>query len=86
MSTLRVHIDRLILDGLPVARGEGPLVQAAVAAELSRLFTEGGLAPEWRSGGAVPSLPAGSIALTGGDGPAALGERIARAVYGGIGT
>ena len=83
---LRIHIDRLVLDGLPVSDSQGPLVRAAVEAELSRLFTEGGLAPGLAGGGALPSLAAGSISPAPGEGPADLGHRIATAIYGGMGT
>ena len=60
---IKVHIERLVLEGLPVMRSEGPLVQAAVQAELSRLLAEGGLGPGLASGwggavGAGGGLPA----------------------------
>ena len=41
---IKLHIERLVLDGLPVTRSQGPLVQAAMEAELARLMAEGGLA------------------------------------------
>jgi hypothetical protein len=82
--SIRVHIESLVLEGLPITRSQGPLVQAAVEAELARLMAEGGLAQELASGGAVPSVPAGNIKLAGG-GPNHIGRQIARAVYGGIG-
>ncbi len=81
-----IQIDRLVLDGLPVSRAQGPLVQAAVESELSRLFTEGSLSPELLSGGALAGIPAASMPMPSGETPAVLGERIARAVYGGLGT
>jgi hypothetical protein len=81
---IKVHIERLVLDGLPVRRSQGPQVQAAVEAELSRLMSEGGLAPELASGGAVPSVRADGIKSIGGS-PAQIGRQIAKAVYGGVG-
>ena len=81
---IKVHIERLVLDGLPVTRSQGPQVQAAVEAELSRLMSEGGLAPELASGGAVPSVRADGIKSIGGS-PAQIGRQIAKAVYGGVG-
>ena len=81
---IKVHIERLVLEGLPVERSQGPQVQAAVEAELSRLMSEGGLAPELASGGAVPSVRAESIRFNGGN-PAQMGRQIARSVYGGMG-
>jgi hypothetical protein len=81
---IKVHIERLVLDGLPVTRTQGPLVQAAVEAELSRLMSEGGLSQELASGGAVPSVRADEIKSIGGS-PAQIGRQIAKAVYGGMG-
>jgi len=81
--TTKLHIERLVLEGLPITRSQGPLVQAAVEAELSRLLIEGGLSPKFASGGAVPSLSADSITLTNG-GPAQMGRQIARSVYVGM--
>jgi hypothetical protein len=82
--TIKLHIERLVLEGLPIMRSQGPLVQAAVQAELSRLLAQGGLGPELASGGAVPSVPVESIRLNAGS-PAQIGKQIARSVYGGMG-
>ena len=83
---IHLHIERLILDGLPLEHGQGPLVQAAVEAELSRLLTENGLAPGLQTGGAVPGVQARGIQLSPGHSPARLGRQIAGSVYGGIGN
>lgn len=82
--TIRVHIDRLVLEGLPVRRDEGPAVRRAVERELSRLLAEGGLSPVLAPGGAYPDVPAGSLDISGSS-PAEIGTGIARAVYRGIG-
>jgi hypothetical protein len=82
---INLHIERLILDGLPMEAGHGARVQAAVEAELARLLVEGGLARELQSGGALPSVRAGAIQLTAESNSVQLGQRIARSVYGGIG-
>jgi hypothetical protein len=81
---IKVHIERLVLEGLPVERRHGPQVQAAVEAELSRLMSEGGLSPELASGGAVPSVQADRINSVGKN-PTQIGRQIAKAVYGGMG-
>ena len=39
---IQLHIERLVLDGLPLTRREGALVQAAVETELARLNLTGG--------------------------------------------
>ena len=82
---INLHIERLVLDGLPVSRSEGALVQTEVEAELSRLLGAGGLSPELQSGAAVPSVPAGNIEVNANSKPARLGQQIATAVFGGIG-
>jgi hypothetical protein len=85
MMNINFHIERLILDGLPITRHQGPFVQAAVETELSRLLTERGLASSWQSGGAVPSVRAGGIQLTTESNPMQMGTQIAQAVYGWMG-
>jgi hypothetical protein len=86
---IHVHIERLVLDGLPLGPGGGARVQAAVEAELARLLAqggaEGGVAEAWPAGGAVPDVPATAIRLAPGARPAEIGGEIARSVYGGIG-
>jgi len=82
---INLHIERLILDGLPVASNQGPLVQAALEAELARLLGVNGLSRELRAGGAVPEVAAGPLQLTTESTPSKLGQQIAQAVYGGIG-
>ena len=83
---IELHIERLVLDGLPVSRLHAPLVRAAVERELTGLLTSGGLSHELRSGGAVPSMRAGNIQVEEGSQPGKLGQQIARAVYGGVGS
>jgi hypothetical protein len=81
---ISVHIERLILDGVPVSHGQRPLLQAAVEAELTRLLAAYGLAPGLLPGRAVPYTPAEDIQLAREGDPTRLGEQIARAVYGGF--
>lgn len=80
---IRLNVERLVLEGLPLHSSQGPLVQGAFEAELARLLSEGGLAAG--RGGAVANLPAGSIQLSSGDGPEAIGRMIADSVYGSLG-
>ncbi|MGB7921983.1 MAG: hypothetical protein WCF57_01930 [Pyrinomonadaceae bacterium] len=82
---INLHIERLILDGVAPERGQEPLLQAAIATELARLLSAGGLAPDLISGGATPRLSAGEIRLPAEKSAHQLGQQIARAVYGGIG-
>jgi hypothetical protein len=82
---INLHIERLILDGLPIGHGQGRFVKAAVEAELMRLIAEDGLNQDFLSEGAVPSVKAEGIQLKNDGSPAALGHQIAKAVYGEIG-
>lgn len=80
--TIHIHIDRLVLEGLPIGHHEGPLVQAAVEAELARLIAGGTRPP---SGGATARVTAPSISLVHHSTPDQIGQQIARSVHGGIG-
>ena len=81
---INVHIERLILDGLPIERRDGAAVQAAVEAELARLFNAGEFSPVLRSGTAVPNLRAAPIELQETVTPTDLGQQIAQTVHGSL--
>ena len=82
---INLHIERLVLDGLPITHSQGPLVQAAVEAELARLIATDGLQVGLLEGGARPYAAANAIELASDMTPARLGQQIARSVYGGLG-
>jgi len=82
---INLHIERLVLDGVNIAPGQRHLVQAAVATELTRLLTAGGLSQALTGGGALHRVSANAIQLNSGAGPVDLGRQIAGSVYGGIG-
>ncbi|HZS09154.1 MAG TPA: hypothetical protein VFD58_30245 [Blastocatellia bacterium] len=83
---IKLHIERLILDGLPLDARQSAEVRAAVEAELTRLLTAGGLKQELLAGGATPSLRVEPVWLPRENDAAQSGARIARSVYGGIGA
>ena len=83
--SVRIHIERLVLDGLPLSPAEGPLVKAAVEAELTRLVAEGTLRPEVLAGGEIGRQTGGVVRMAEGGTARETGAGIARAVYGGIG-
>ena len=83
---INLHIERLVLDGLQLERGQGPHIQAAIEAELTRLLTEQGLAGTLQNGARLPSLPGAPMQFTPGSSPAQLGAQIAHSVYTGIGN
>jgi hypothetical protein len=74
-----VHIERLVLDGLPLAPGAAVQLQFAVEGELIRLLAEDGL--DRASQGAFRSLPAPAFQYVGNSVPTDLGRQIARSVY-----
>lgn len=82
---INLHIERLILDGLPVERGQGAMIQQAVERELAALLAAGELHSTWQSGGNVPRLQTAPIQLRQETKPGRLGEQIAGAVHGELG-
>jgi hypothetical protein len=86
---VRLHIDRLVLDGIDLAgidiAADRPRLKAAIEQELARLIGAGGISPELAGGVALPSVRAQQIALAPDAKPAQLGAAIAGAVYGGVG-
>lgn len=81
---IHVHVESLVLDGVPVEEAGLPRVKEALAAELGRLLEEGGLARELAAGGAFAARRGGALHLTSARTPPALGREIGRAVYGGL--
>ena len=82
MTTVHLHIDRLVLDGWPAGAGGAARLRAAVEAELGRLLSAGDPGGGF-GGGAVPRA-AGEPVGWDAD-PAALGAAIGRSAYGGMG-
>jgi hypothetical protein len=83
---INLHIERLVLDGLPVEAKDSAMLRAAIEAELTRLLTENGLSSGLQTGGVLPRLQANAIQLGTGGTPPQLGRQIARTVYGSIGN
>ena len=79
---INLHIERLVLDGLPVTAHQGELIQAAVESELARMLGADGL-PEM-TGAALRNLTCGPIQLASESQPAQTGNQIAQAVYAGL--
>lgn len=81
-----LHIDQLILDGVELAPHQREALLAAVSAELTSLFSTGGLHPGLAPGGDYPHLSADPIAQPGPAAPEHLGRQIAQSVYGSLGA
>jgi hypothetical protein len=87
---IHLYIERLILDGLPVEPGDGPVVREAVAAEATRLLTDVETPPaesraprHWR-GGSLAWVRGGSVPVSTDLSPERLGHAIARATIDGL--
>jgi hypothetical protein len=80
----RVHIERLILDGLPLTTEAGARVRAAVETELARLLAAQGVPEHLRLGGAVPAIAAPRLRFAADDRPDTIGRNIARSIHRGI--
>ena len=82
---IKLHIERLILDGVPLDRRQALQLQAAVEASLARLLGDGGLGAALTSGATLASIQGSAIQGANCTDPAALGTQIGAAVYGGLG-
>lgn len=80
--SIELHIEELLLHGVPLTRGQASEVQAAVETELARLLTEQGISRSFADG--ASNLSAGSIRMTPDSKPAHLGHQVAQAIYGGL--
>lgn len=79
---VKLHIERLVIDGALLAPGGGRRLQAAVEAELTRLLTDEGVSRAFHSGVATPELRVGPAKAS--PNPTQFGIEIARAVHGGL--
>ena len=90
MSIVNIHIHRLVLDGIDVPENRRPLLQAAVEAELGRLFVlDAGtqtLADRYRERGNASRLSGGEFQLApdAAKNSPRLGQQIAGAVKQGV--
>jgi hypothetical protein len=82
---IKLHIERLILDGIPVRGDHKEQIMAAVRTELHSLLATGGVASEFGCGASIPIIRGGSIAAPEVHAPKKLGRQIAAAVHQGIG-
>jgi hypothetical protein len=83
---IKVHIERVVLEGLPVGSHDSQRVQQALTAELERLIRAREIPGDLRSGGAVPSVQGVELRLPTHTSPGELGRQIARSVHEGLGS
>jgi hypothetical protein len=80
---VRLHIERLVLDGVPMPHRDRSRLLSAVESELARLFATRGVPHAAATGWATPAIDGGSIAPAAH--AATFGRDVARAVYRGLG-
>ena len=81
---INLHIDRLILEGVDIAPHQRHLLHSSITAELTRMFSNGSLAPGFAAGFSVANISGGGVQLAGNN-PTQLGQQIAQSVYRDIG-
>jgi hypothetical protein len=79
LPSIHLHIERLVLDGVPLTAAEAERLQAGLAAELLRLFTEAPAAGAPQSQH-LRSLPIASVEFDR-ENHAAFGENLASTLH-----
>ena len=82
---VEIHIDRLVLDGVPVERTSVMALRSAVESELGAMLSQGLLPPAIGSGGAIDLVRAPRIDVGPTHTPMQIGRAIANSLHGGLG-
>lgn len=77
--SVRLHIERLIVDESLVATGQKHRLRAAIETELTRVLREHGLAG--LTSGALYDLPTREVRIARPSSTAQIGRQIARTIY-----
>jgi hypothetical protein len=83
---IELHIESLVLDGVPLARGQLPRLQAAVVQELTRRLRDGTLAPQVVAGGGRPVVYGTPVRVGARPAAQGLGVQIAASIHAGLGS
>ncbi|MGI8686231.1 MAG: hypothetical protein ACR2MO_14285 [Acidimicrobiales bacterium] len=86
---VRVHVERLVVDGPTYGPADGRAVADALTTELTRLLSTGEPGEPGEPGGiaagrSAPRLPAPPVPASAWSSPAALGRDAARSIHGGL--
>lgn len=81
---LKLHIDRLVLDGFSLSAAQAAAVKAALQAELVRLMKQHGVSTDLQHRQFIPQLRPAPFQPAREASPHVLGRQIARSLYGGI--
>lgn len=81
---VHIHIDRLVLNGLPIDASASASMRRAIEVELGRLIAQQpNISPELVAGGAA-DLRTSRVKVKEGQSPKQLGKSIARSLHGGL--
>jgi hypothetical protein len=83
--TLRIHVDRLVLQGFDYSAGDVARLESTLRAELAHRLSFGGLSDELRAGGSVDALRPAHVSIPEKPSAVQSGRAIARAIDRGIG-
>jgi hypothetical protein len=81
-AKLDLHIDSLVLDGVPDVRGEA--VRQSVRQALARVFQNQGIPSSLSQGGDIAHLDGGVFSVAPGADAQTIGTQIAQAIYRGL--
>jgi len=81
-NSIRLHIERLVVDEPLIAAGQAAALQAVIETELSRLLEAGGFIEFRDSSAAI--LNADSVHVSGKSVPASFGRQIAQSIHGAL--
>jgi hypothetical protein len=79
-ARISVHIERLVVEGVPLAAGQSGQLRTAVIGELHQLIEQRGLEPPLPSS-SVPIALAPQIEISSPARPLELGRQIARSLH-----
>lgn len=80
-SAFSLHIERLVIDGLPLMPVQRAQLQTAIEQELVRLAEDNRYAHDWLGHGAIPAIGAPAIQVSTAVCPVELGRQIAGSVF-----
>ena len=82
---IHLHIERIVLEGLPISSHSQELLKTALEAELSRQMATGDIPSTFLQEGAISHVAGGSLQVQSETNPAQLGMQIAQAIYASVG-
>jgi hypothetical protein len=81
---IELHIERLVVEGIPIAPAERALLHTAIHAELERLLRAEGLPGDLPRRGAVARAQAPPVVVPGRPDTLEMGRRLAVAIHEGL--